>query len=73
MDTGDRALRRLGKRIRQIRQTKHLSQEAFALEVNLARSYMSGVERGKRNLSFKAVARIAETLEITVATLCEGV
>lgn len=73
MDPGNRALRRLGKRIKHFREEKHLSQEAFALEVGLARSYVSGVERGIRNLSFKAVARIARALELSISELCQEV
>ncbi len=73
MDIGTKALKRLGKRIRKFRENKKLSQEAFADEVNLARSYISGVERGKRNLSFKALVRIAKCLEITLSELCEGI
>jgi transcriptional regulator with XRE-family HTH domain len=73
VDIGDRALRRLGKRIQKLRRQRGLSQEAFAYEVELARSYLSGVERGKRNLSFKAVNKIAAQLDVTIAELCEGV
>lgn len=73
MDVGKRALKRLGKRIQKIRRDKGWSQETFALEVELARSYISGVERGQRNLSFKAVARIAHSLDVSIADLCSGV
>ncbi len=73
MDIGTRALKRLGKRIALLRREHGYSQEAFAYEVDLARSYVSGVERGTRNLSFKTVARIAKTLKITISELCEGI
>jgi transcriptional regulator with XRE-family HTH domain len=73
MDIGSRALKRLGKRIAMLRREHGYSQEAFAYEVDLARSYVSGVERGVRNLSFKTVARIAKTLGISIAELCDGV
>jgi transcriptional regulator with XRE-family HTH domain len=73
VDIGARALRRLGKRVQQLRRVKGLSQEAFALEAELARSYVSGVERGERNPSFKIVVRIAATLDVTVSKLTEGV
>ena len=73
MDIGNRALKRLGKRIQKIRRDKGWSQETFALEVELARSYISGVERGQRNLSFKAVARIAHALGVSISEMCEDV
>ena len=73
MDVGNRALRRFGRRVSQLRKEGGWSQEAFALEVGIARSYMSGVERGTRNLSFKTVAKIANKLHVTISELCEGV
>jgi transcriptional regulator with XRE-family HTH domain len=73
MDIGTRALKRLGKRIAVLRKEHGYSQEAFAYEVDLARSYVSGVERGVRNLSFKTVARVAKTLRVSISELCEGV
>jgi transcriptional regulator with XRE-family HTH domain len=73
MDIGTRSLKKLGKRIALLRKEQGYSQESFAYEVDLARSYMSGVERGVRNLSFKTIARIAKTLGISISELCEGV
>ncbi len=73
MDKGDRALRKFGKRVQKLRHDNGWSQEEFAFEVDLARSYVSGVERGTRNLSFKTVARIAATLNVTISQLCDGV
>jgi transcriptional regulator with XRE-family HTH domain len=73
MDIGTRSLKRLGKRIRKLRQEQGMSQEAFAFEVELARSYVSGVERGMRNLSFKALVRVADALEVSVSELCSGI
>jgi ribosome-binding protein aMBF1 (putative translation factor) len=73
VDITKRTLKRLGKRIQKLRREKGWSQEAFAYEVGLARSYVSGVERGQRNLSFGALARIAITLELTISELCQGV
>jgi transcriptional regulator with XRE-family HTH domain len=39
-----------------------LSQEAFADELGYHRTYIGGLERGERNLSLKAVERLAEQL-----------
>lgn len=73
MKQGTRALRILGQRIRYHRRQLGWSQEEFALEVDLARSYIGGVERGERNLSFINLAKIAGTLKITIAELCQDV
>lgn len=73
MDPAKRSLRKLGNRIRTLRKARGWSQEEFALEANLARSYIGGVERGERNLSFVNIARIAGALDISVSALCESV
>ena len=48
----DEDLKLLGARIRQMRQVRGLSQEQLALEAGLDRSYVGGVERGERNITF---------------------
>ena len=73
MDVGKRSLRRLGKRIQELRKQVGFSQEAFALETGIARSYLSGVERGKKNVSFQTVAKIASYLGVSISELSQGV
>jgi len=41
-----------------------MSQEELALEAEMKRSYVSDIERGTRNPSIKALARLAAALEI---------
>ena len=60
----------LGERIRQARKAKGLSQESLALQADLDRSYVGGVERGQRNPSFKLLCLIAKTIGTDVGTLC---
>ena len=54
----------LGRNIRGLRLRKGLSQEELALEANMKRSYVSDLERGTRNPSVKAVARLAKALGV---------
>ena len=49
------------------------SQESFAWACELDRTYMGGIERGERNLALRNIERIADTLEITIAELMDGV
>ncbi len=60
-----------GLRLVEIRKEKGLSQEKLALESGIARSYLSGVERGKRNIALKNIYKLAETLDVTASTLLE--
>ena len=68
----DPSLRELGERIRVARKSKGLSQEALAFAAGIDRSYMGGVERGERNLSFKKMFRIVEVLECDLAAFTKG-
>lgn len=63
------ALIKLGKRIRELRKEKGFSQEDFAYEVGLDRTYMGSVERGERNIAAINLIRIAKTLKVEVGTL----
>jgi len=54
-----------GNRLRKIRSDRNVSQEALALKADLDRTYISGVERGIRNISLKNIYKLANALEIT--------
>ena len=64
---------KLGKRIRELRMAKGFSQEAFAAEVGLDRTYMGSVERGERNIAAINLIRIAKCLKVEVGELFPGV
>jgi transcriptional regulator with XRE-family HTH domain len=61
-----------GLRIKELRLNASLSQEALAAECTLDRTYISGIERGQRNPSFKNIIRIAKALNVSPAQLFEG-
>lgn len=61
----------LGRNVREARIRRGLSQEALALEADFKRSYISDMERGKRNPSIKAIARLAIALEVLPRDLVE--
>lgn len=60
-----------GLRIIELRKKKGWSQEKLALESGLARSYVGGIERGKRNLALLNIYKLAETLGVKPSTLLE--
>ena len=55
-------LQKLGRRLAEIRKEYGWSQEKLALESGLARSYLGGVERGKRNIAVLNILKLARTL-----------
>lgn len=61
-----------GKRIRNIREGKGLSQEAFAALCGLHRTYIGAVERGERNITLKSLQKIAKALEVPVVRLLDS-
>jgi len=63
----------LGERIKELRKETGLSQEKFALKINMDRTYFATVESGKRNISLQNIERIARGLNITVSELFEGI
>ncbi len=60
---------RLGRNLRRLRDAKGLSQEAFAHEANIHRTYISDIERGARNPTITVVEKIALALEVTASDL----
>jgi transcriptional regulator with XRE-family HTH domain len=61
-----------GLRIKELRSNASLSQEALAAECALDRTYISGIERGRRNPSLKNIIRIAKALNVSPSQLFEG-
>lgn len=59
----------LGLTIREYREKRGLSQEAFADDVGVHRTYMGAIERGERNPTLKNLERIAAGLELKLSSL----
>lgn len=60
---------RFGKRVKELRKQKELSQEKLALLCELDRSYIGGIERGERNISLINIHKIAIALNISTKEL----
>jgi len=66
-----RQLGPLGKKIREQRLKKKLSQEQLAERAMLDRTYISLVERGRRNPSYLNLLKIARGLEVRLGALID--
>ena len=62
----------LGRRIREIRREKGISQEGLAALAEIDRGYMGHIERGTRNISVVKAWAIADALEVEPAALFEA-
>jgi transcriptional regulator with XRE-family HTH domain len=60
---------RFGQRLREIRRKKGISQERLADVAGLHRTYVSGVERGERNISLLNIERLAIALDVAMSDL----
>ncbi len=58
--------------VRRFRKGLGLSQEELAFEAKLDRTYVSLVERQKRNISISVLARLAKALKVRPAELVEA-
>lgn len=58
-----------GDKIRAIRLSKDLSQEKLAELADLDRTYISGVERGIRNISLVNICQLANALGVSLKDL----
>ena len=63
----------IGKRIKEIRSEKGISQEKLALKAEIDRTYLAGVENGKRNLSIKSLEKIINALNVSFHDFFEGI
>lgn len=66
---GDKNLSLFGSRLREIRLSKGLTQEALADKAGLHSTYVGGVERGERNVSLVNIHKFAVALEVRVQEL----
>ncbi len=73
MSKKNKHLIELGDQIREARKAKGLSQEQLALQAEIDRSYVGGIERGERNVSFLTLVKIAICLECDVSKFVKGI
>jgi transcriptional regulator with XRE-family HTH domain len=63
----------LGLRIRDARKSLGYSQKSFAAACELDRSYLGGVERGERNVTFGVLCTICTGLTCDIAAVTKGI
>ncbi len=58
-----------GKVLKQIRGEKGISQEKFALLIDMDRTYYASVEAGRRNISLENIQKISEGYHIPISEI----
>ncbi len=62
---------RLGQNVRKLREAKGWSQEDYADRAGIHRTYVSDIERGRRNPTITVVERLAQPLGVTSGSLLD--
>ncbi len=57
------------QKIKELRAERGISQEKFALKIDMDRTYYASVEAGKRNVSLKNIKKIADGFEVSLEEL----
>jgi transcriptional regulator with XRE-family HTH domain len=65
----DNLPKQFGDKVRAERGKLGLSQEQLAFKTGLDRTYISGIERGRRNPSLKNLGKIANALDLPLGKL----
>lgn len=61
--------KQVGSRIREIRISQELSQEALALEAGMSRNMIIGIEWGRRSIAYERLWDIADVLGVDLPDL----
>ncbi|RKU08524.1 XRE family transcriptional regulator [Candidatus Poribacteria bacterium] len=73
MATNHIFLKKFGDRVQSLRNQAGISQEKLAELAEMHRTYISGIERGERNVSLINIMRLANALNLSVSKLMEGI
>lgn len=67
----EQLLKSFGKHLKDIRISLKISQEELALKADLDRTYISGIERGLRNVSLINIVKLANALNISLTEMVD--
>lgn len=65
----DERMSAFGKRVREVRKGKGISQERLAEIAGIDRSYMGNIERGEKNITLKKAYEICDALDVEIKDL----
>jgi len=60
---------KFGKKVKEIRLKKYLSQTKLAKILGVHPTYISGIERGLRNMTLKNIEKLAKALNVSINDL----
>jgi len=69
----DELIKDFGARVQQLRKSQQVSQEAFAQQAGIDRSYYGRIERGAANPTLRNIGSIAKCLGLSISELFDGI
>jgi transcriptional regulator with XRE-family HTH domain len=57
---------KIGARITELRKHQKLSQQQFAYEADIERSFLTNIEKGRKNISISTLQKITNALNISI-------
>lgn len=69
MTSKKKVLIRFGKKVREIRKEKELSQEELSFKANLHRTYIGMIERAEKNITLVNIEKLAKALDVNIIEL----
>ena len=69
MKRGDRTKELVGRRIKELRRARRMTQEELAERTSISAKYLSSIERGLENPTFDTIIKLAYALDVDVAEL----
>ena len=60
-------IEKIGERIVELRKEKGLSQQQFAYEADMERTYLNHIEKGRKNISIATLEKVTKGLGVTVS------
>lgn len=71
MGTTPRLLLQFGKRVRDLRERKGISQERLGEMADLHRTYIGMIERGEKNITLLNIEKISRALGVRISSLVD--
>ncbi|MEI6747005.1 MAG: helix-turn-helix transcriptional regulator [Methylococcaceae bacterium] len=68
MNKNKKLVQAVAATVRHFRKNSNLSQEELAAKADLDRTYISGVERGVRNITLDSLEQIINALDVDIET-----
>jgi transcriptional regulator with XRE-family HTH domain len=70
-DTVSPFLRKVGARVKHLREAREWSQAELARKTKIHRVYLSGIERGIRNFTILHLQKLARAFEVTPGSILD--